>query len=108
MYVPGFRFEGSSSNERSLYGVLRDFTGLTGGGVGEIDPIFIVSPSYSITSLDISNWNTAFANIFSDAPSDGNLYGRLNATWSVVGSDIDGGFANSVYLVSQLYDGGSA
>ena len=32
----------------------------------------------------------------------------IPGTPGVVQYDIDGGFANSVYLVSQLYDGGNA
>lgn len=46
-----------------------------------------------------------------EAPQDGLIYGRKNKTWvevSGVGGDIDGGAASSIYLATQLIDGGNA
>lgn len=51
--------------------------------VPESDPIFVSSPAYGITSTDINRWNSTT-------------------------TDLDGGSANSIYLNSQIIDGGIA
>lgn len=45
-----------------------------------------------------------------EAPIDTKQYGRKDAGWTevIAGGHIDGGTANSVYLVSQNLDGGGA
>jgi hypothetical protein len=60
----------------------------------ETDPIFLASPSASILAGDISNWNEAYgwgdhgeAGYLTDAPSDGETYGRKDGAWEVVTVD---------------------
>lgn len=55
----------------------------------------------------ISMWTNDVGYV-TDAPSDGFIYGRKDATWERIVGNVDGGFANSVYLVSQNIDGGGA
>jgi len=47
-----------------------------------------------------------------EAPSDGNTYGRKDTTWVTISgvpiTQLDGGAAASIYLISQVLDGGGA
>ena len=52
--------------------------------------------------------------VLDDAPANGKQYARKDAAWSEVVSggggdrNVDGGVASSIYLPSQVVDGGSA
>jgi len=80
----------------------------------ETDPVFQASAAFGINPEDIQSWDSAFgwgdhaqAGYLTDAPSDGNAYGRKDGDWEEiagVGGAVDSVFGRTGVVVAEAGD----